>query len=199
MNSLNIIAVAPQTTSLFKSKYGASTSIFSASIIIFVFKDKGFIKSLNSISEAGLKDVFIIDHHEIIQEIPEDIYILNSELCGNHAISGSGLTYLFCRQINPEIKDSAKLAIIGMIGDCLEKNIGKMNNHILNDAEIVRKRGLLIYPSTRPLNKVLEFSSEPYIPGVTGNSVGVNELLREIGFNDNGKCKCLIELNEEEM
>ncbi|MEK6847707.1 MAG: DHH family phosphoesterase, partial [Nanoarchaeota archaeon] len=28
---------------------------------------------LNNIREAGLKDVFIIDHHEIVQEIPENV------------------------------------------------------------------------------------------------------------------------------
>jgi|TARA_B100000315_G_C14594803_1_gene598208 RecJ-like exonuclease len=156
--------------------------------------------SLNHIANSQLKDVFIIDHHEITQEIPENVYIINPELHNKQKISSSGLTYLFCKEINSGNKEFAKIAILGMIGDMLEKNIDKLNNNILNDGEIKKKRGLLIYPSTRPLNKTLEFSSKPYIPGVTGDTEGVKELLKEIKLDPaNGRYKTLIELNKEEM
>ena len=156
--------------------------------------------SLNQIKNSGLKNVFIIDHHEITQEVPEEISIVNPELHDKQKISSSCLTYLFCKQIAPENKEFAKLAVLGMIGDLLEKNIDKINNQILKDCEVIKKRGLLLYPSTRPLNKTLEFCSNPYIPGVSGNIKGVLELLREVGLNPvNGKYKSLIELNEEEM
>ncbi len=166
-------------------------------IILFLDLASG---SLEYIAKAGLKNVFIIDHHEIIHKIPPEINIINPELHNKQKISSSCLTYLFCKQINPENKKFAKLAILGMIGDMLEKDINKLNNGILDDGEIKRKRGLLIYPSTRPLNRTLEFSSNPYIPEVTGNMEGVIELLRETGLNPlNGKYKSLLELNEEEM
>lgn len=156
--------------------------------------------SLNHIADSGLKDVFIIDHHEVVQEIPENVNIINPELHDKQKISNSCLTYLFCKEINPENKESAKLAILGMIGDRLEKEIDKLDNKILEDGEIKRKRGLIIYPSTRPLNRVLEFCSKPYIPEVTGNVKGVLELLREVGLTpENGKYKSIIELNKEEM
>lgn len=156
--------------------------------------------SLDEIANSKLKDVFIIDHHEITQEIPEKVKIINPELHEKQKISSSGLTYLFCKEINPENKKYAKLAVLGMIGDCLDDEIGKLNHNILQDGEVQKKRGLLIYPSTRPLNRTLEFSSNPYIPGVTGNVKGVLELLREIGLNSNSKgYPSLIELTEEEM
>ena len=156
--------------------------------------------SLNHIIKSGLKDVFIIDHHEITQKIPEEINIINPELNNRQKISSSGLTYLFCKQINSKNKEFAKLAVLGMIGDLMEKSIDKLNNGILNDGEVKRKRGLLIYPSTRPLNRTLEYCSQPYIPEVTGNTRGVLELLREAGLNPvNGKYKSLMELNEKEM
>lgn len=156
--------------------------------------------SLNHIKNAQLPNVFIIDHHEISQEIPENINIINPELNGNQKLSGSCLTYLFCKQINSKNKKFAKLAILGMIGDMLEKEIDTLNNGILDDGEIQRKRGILIYPSTRPLNRTLEFCSNPYIPEVTGNIKGVLELLRESGLSPiNKKYKSLLELNEEEM
>jgi len=156
--------------------------------------------SLNHIEESRLEDVFIIDHHEITQEIPKKVTIINSELHDKQKISSSCLTYLFCKEIDPENKEFAKLAILGMIGDMLEKEIDKLNNGILEDGEIQRKRGVRIYPSTRPLNRTLEFCSNPYIPKVTGDIKGVLELLREIGLEPiNGKYKSLIELDENEM
>ena len=156
--------------------------------------------SLNHIKKAGLENVFIIDHHEIIQEIPENVQIINPELDEKQKISGSGMTYLFCKEIIPDSKELAKLAVLGMIGDCLEKNLDKINNQILIDGEIIKKRGLLIYPSTRPINRVLEYSSNPYLPGITGDTKGVLNFLRETGITPkNGKYKSIIELDEKEM
>ncbi len=155
---------------------------------------------LSHIGESGLKEVFIIDHHEIIQQIPKNVMIVNPMMHDKEKISSAGLTYLFCKEINAENKKLAKLAVLGMIGDLMEENIDQLDKAILEDYEIKRKRGLLIYPSTRPVNKVLEYNSDPYIPGVTGNPAGVTELLREAGINPlNGKYKSIIELNEEEM
>ena len=166
-------------------------------VILFLDLASG---NLKEIGESGLEDVFIIDHHEITQEVPKNIEIINPELHNKQKISASGLTYLFSKQINQENKDMAKLAILGMIGDSLEKEIGKLNHDILNDSEITKKRGLLIYPSTRPLNRTLEFCSNPYIPGVTGDIKGVLELLREAGLKPTDKgYPSLIELTEDEM
>lgn len=156
--------------------------------------------NLKNIEKHGFKEVFIIDHHEITQEIPKNVQIINPQLHEKQKISASGLTYLFSKEINSKNKKLAKLAILGMIGDRLEKEIGKLNKEILENSEIQKKRGLLIYPSTRPLNRTLEYSSNPYIPGVSGEIKGVLELLREAGITPlNGKYKSLLELNEEEM
>jgi len=157
--------------------------------------------SLNHLSKISLKDIFIIDHHEVFQAIPENINILNPQLNGKEEISSSSLVYLFCKQLNEDTKELAKLAVLGMIGDSMEKSIDKLNNLIINDGEVKRKRGLLIYPSTRPLNRTLEYCSDPYIPGITGDSQGVTQLLRELGLSpiNSGKYKSLIELDEGEM
>jgi RecJ-like exonuclease len=201
--------------------------ITSASIMIQTLKDldkqftlkivknleENFIKNLNknkitlfldlgsgSLNYIKNENVFIIDHHEIIQEIPKNIEIINPELHEKQKISASGLTYLFSKEINPKNKKFAKLAVLGMVGDCLEKEIEKTSDQILNDGDIKRKKGLLIYPSTRPINKTLEYSSHPYIPEVTGNIKGVLELLREANLKpENGKYKNLLELKDEEM
>ncbi len=166
-------------------------------IILFLDLASG---NIEDIKQANLKKVFIIDHHEIQEKIPENIEIINPKLAENQKISSSGLTYLFSKEINPSNKEFAKLAILGMIGDQLEKDIDSLNHGILEEGEIKRKRGLLIYPATRPLNLVLEHSSEPYIPGVTGDPKGTIDLLRESGISpEGGKYKSLIDLTEEEM
>jgi RecJ-like exonuclease len=166
-------------------------------VVIFLDLASG---SLNHLSKFDLKNIFIIDHHEIFQDIPLELNIINPQLNGKEEISSSSLVYLFCKKLDEENKELAKLAILGMIGDSMEKSIDKLNNLIINDGEVKRKRGLLIYPSTRPLNRTLEYCSDPYIPGITGNPSGVTELLREVGLSPpNGKYKSLIELNDEEM
>jgi len=157
--------------------------------------------SLNYLKDSEIENIFIIDHHDITQQVPDNVHIVNPVLCEDkQKISTSGLVYLFCKEINQENKEFAKLAILGMIGDQLEKEIDILNNGVLGDGEIKKKRGLLIYPSTRPLNRTLEYSSNPYIPGVTGDGEGVKELLREAGVPIvGGKYKSLIELTEQEM
>jgi single-stranded-DNA-specific exonuclease len=166
-------------------------------IILFLDLASG---SLEQIEKSGIKDIFIIDHHEVIRSIPENVTIINPELNGKEKISSSGLVYLFCKEIDEKNKEFAKLGILGMIGDMMERNIDKLNNEIINDSEVKRKRGLMIYPSTRPINRTLEYCSEPFIPGVTGNTEGVIELLKESGINViNGKYKSLMELEEEEV
>ncbi len=166
-------------------------------VVMFLDLSSG---SMNYIEKAKLTDVFVIDHHEIVQDIPKGINVINPELHGKYKVSSSCLTYLFCKKINSENKELAKLAILGMIGDTLEKEINFLSNTILKDGDIQKKRGLIIYPSTRPLNRVLEFCSNPYIPDVTGNTEGVFSLLKEAGLSPvNGKYKTLLELEETEM
>ena len=145
-------------------------------------------------------EVFILDHHEIISEIPENVTIINPHLFNEEEISGAGISYLFARELNDENKDLAYLAVIGMVGDMLEKNLGKILQGILNDSKVIVKKGLTLYPATRPLNKVLEYNSDVYIPGVTGSNQGTKEFLRENGIGRiGGQFKSIIELDKEEM
>jgi RecJ-like exonuclease len=155
--------------------------------------------ALNYLGKLKSK-IYIIDHHEISQTIPENITIINPHLFGSEEISGAGLSYLFARALSQENKDLAGLAVIGMVGDMLDKNISKINKQILDEAEVIIKQGLLLYPATRPINKALEFSSSLFIPGVTGSQSGAISLLSEAGIEkSNGEYKNLVDLTPEEM
>ena len=168
-------------------------------IILFLDLASGSIKH---IKKYGLDEVFIIDHHEMDpnESIPENLNIISPEFSKKEKISASGLTYMFCKSIYSEAKEFAKLGVLGMVGDRLDKEMCKINHEMLKDGEIRKKRGLLIYPATRPLNRTLEYSSSPFIPGVTGNPEGVRDLLREAGIPKTKRgYKSLLELEEEEM
>ena len=146
-------------------------------------------------------EIFIIDHHELTEKLSKNIHILNPHLLANYEnLCSAELAYLISKQISNENKDLSYLAIVGMVGDTMEKEINKTRDKIIKQANVKIKRGLLIYPSTRPLDKALEYSSKPFIPGITGNSEGTFELLNEAGIEKVGKVyKALIDLNKEEM
>lgn len=165
-------------------------------LLIFLDLGSGNLEELSRLKNK----TYILDHHEIKNSEIKNLNIINPHLYEEENLSGACLTYLFVKEISKENKDLANLAIMGMVGDLLERNIGKIGNTIINDAEMVIKKGLLLYPATRPLNKTLEFSSSMFIPGVTGSPTGAINLLREAGIEKkDGKYKNLIELNEDEM
>ncbi len=177
--------------------------------------DEEFIKSLPDdhflifldLASGSLKylkdkktEVIILDHHELTQEIPDNVFMINPVLESQEQISSAGICYLFAKSISAQNKDLANLAIIGMVGDVHDQNIGKKYDEIIKDADATMKKGLLIYPSTRPLDRALEYSSSPYIPNVTGSYRGVIELLKEANIpKNNGSYKALYELTNEEM
>ena len=148
------------------------------------------------------KEIFILDHHETIikGEMPENITLINPFVDEEEKLSGACISYLFAKEMDEKNKDLAHLAVLGMVGDILDKSIGRLGNTIIKDANITTKRSLLLFPSTRPLNKALEFSSI-YIPGVTGSSIGAMNLLREAGIRlkDEERFKTILDLTDEEL
>lgn len=176
----------------------------------YIFTDLG--SGYLSLIEKKLKgkETFVIDHHKP-EEVKNKIHHINPhsfDIDGGKDISGAGVTYLFAKAVNEQNKDMAHLAIIGAIGDIQEKKgFTGFNQEILADAvasgKMEVKKGLSMFGSqTKPLYKVLEFSTEPYIPGVTGNEQGAIKFLNELGISikdKEGKYKKLIHLNEEDM
>jgi len=145
--------------------------------------------------------IFILDHHEIDKtKLNDKIKIINPHLTSSpedNEATGAGVCYLFAKAISQNNQDLSSLAMIGMIGDRHESNLSKINQQIVNDAHDLKiKKGLVIYPATRPLRRALEWSTSPYIPGVTGNGAGAMEILRETEIPYD---KTLLELSENEM
>jgi single-stranded-DNA-specific exonuclease len=166
-------------------------------IIIFSDLASGNLDHFQNLEEP----IFILDHHEIDKEkLNDKIKIINPHLSENvegNSCTGAGVCYLFSKAISPENTDLSPLAIIGMIGDRHESELSKINQQIINDTKDLKiKKGIVLYPATRSLRRTLEYSTSPYIPGVSGNGPGVQELLRETNISYG---KSLLDLNEDEM
>lgn len=181
-----------------------------------VFLDLGASK-LTEIKELStLINVFIIDHHEIETKAAgfesadsiasDNLFFIAPHLYSHEKLSASCLTYLFVKNMNDKDEDKslAQLAVLGLIGDVLDKNIGKTAREILNDAEesgMQIKRGLTVFSSMRPVHKALEFSSSIFIPGVTGSPNGALMMLRDLGIEVKTPqgYKTLLDLNKDEL
>lgn len=158
---------------------------------VFFFLDIGS-GQLNLITNIlSGKTVFILDHHLIDKDatLIDKVNILNPHMFGidgDKEISGSGLTFLFCRELNKSIDSLAHLAIIGAIGDTQENNgFKKLNNDILTVAVENKKLNVcedlrLFGIHSRPIHKVLQENPDFYIPNVTGSEDGAIEFLEKI-------------------
>jgi len=154
------------------------------------------LENLNKIN----KQLFIIDTNKIKNKSDHSkIKIINPNLSPNPnegTCSISSICYLFSKKISEKNSDLAKIALIGIVNKS-QITHSKIDKKIMEDTiELTIKKGIVLYPATRPLKRVLEYSISPYIPGVTGNGPGASLLLKEARISED---KSLIELNEDEM
>jgi RecJ-like exonuclease len=178
----------------------------------FIFTDlgSGQIGAINELLRD--KQVIILDHHqtEKVSQIGDNIVHINPHLYGidgSKEIAGAGIAYLFANALDEKNKELAHIAVVGAIGDVQEDNgFLKLNEEILQTAirqkKIEVKRGLRLFGmQTKPLHKVLEYSTDPYIPGVSGSESGAIQFLHQIGINPKkGKeWKKVVHLNDDEM
>jgi single-stranded-DNA-specific exonuclease len=178
----------------------------------FIFTDlgSGVLTDLEKIFVG--KKVFILDHHEPekLNVESKNIILVNPHkfgIDGGIEVSGAGVVYLFASCLDKKLEEFAHVAIIGAIGDMQEqKGFKKINGEILQTAvdkgKIKIIKGLRLFGAqTKPLHKILEYSTDPVIPGVTGSESGAIQFLQQIGIDPkNGKgWKKIMHLTEEEM
>ncbi len=177
----------------------------------YIFTDigSGHIRLISSLFSG--KNVLILDHHKTEEvTLSKNIIHVNPTLFGidgGREVSGAGVVYLFCKEIDEKLKGMAHIALIGALGDVQEENgFLALNNSILVDAvdqgTIRVIRGLRIFGAqTRPLHKILEYSTDPYIPGVTGNESAAIQFLQQVGITPRvgNSWKKIVHLTSEEI
>ncbi|MEM4711344.1 MAG: DHH family phosphoesterase [Candidatus Woesearchaeota archaeon] len=175
----------------------------------FVFVDLGS-GSLDYIGNIITdKTVYILDHHHPQSNTNyNNIIQINPHLFGidgSEEISGSGVVFLFTQEL-VDNSEMSKIAIVGAIGDVQENNgFKKLNSEILDIAVknnlIEIRKGLKFFGvQTKPIHKLLQYSTDIIIPDVTGSESGAINFLLSIGINPQTKkgWKKISDLTEQE-
>jgi single-stranded-DNA-specific exonuclease len=170
----------------------ALTMIADLNPELVIFTDLGS-GMLDRISSLKLNAV-ISDHH---QPQGEYEYHLNPHLLsmnGATEISGAGMTYFLANAMGKN-KDLASLAIVGAVGDLQHVKQGQLigaNRAILEEGVRIgvlryEKDLILFGKQTRPIFKLLQYSTDPYLPGITGNEDACIDFLKKIGIRQHGE------------
>jgi RecJ-like exonuclease len=134
----------------------------------------------------------ITDHHACPDDSNKNFH-LNPHLFGldgSYEISGAGVTYLVSRAIDRKNMDLTPLAIVGACGDLQDRRFKKlagMNREILADGESINavkaKIDIRFFGrESRPIYKMLQFASDPIIPGLSGREQACMGFLQELGI-----------------
>ncbi len=111
-------------------------------------------------------------------------------LDGSLDVSGAGVTYVLAKEMNSENVRLSSLAIVGAVGDMQDRNHRRLigsNRTILKDAvedgsvridKDIRYFGRV----TRPMPRLLKYSTDPLLPGLNGNHSACVRFLEEIGI-----------------
>ncbi|MBI3413209.1 MAG: DHH family phosphoesterase [Candidatus Aenigmarchaeota archaeon] len=187
-------------------------------LLVFTDLGSGAASGLAPILEYA--KIIIADHHMPAKKDGSEQFYTHPNLIHvnpllfelKEDISGSGMTYILARALDPANIVSGDIAIIGAIGDAQTGSIGDkwqvlgLNQEILKDAERVGSlkvtKGIRLWGRfSRPVHKALEMSIDPYIPGITGNESAAVQFLTElrIPVKNNGNWRSLSELTKEEQ
>ncbi|RLE57754.1 MAG: hypothetical protein DRJ40_00620 [Thermoprotei archaeon] len=176
---------------------------------------------LNLVAEylRDKKLVVIVDHHQPRQvpSLRENIIEVNPHrvnVDGSREVSTSSLTYFLARELLGGVSSCRRfipLAIAGALGDRQDQGEKKKLigvNRVVVEEGIVQgviseEIGLRLYGlKTRPLVKCLEYTVDPYLPGLTGNEEMCVKFLKSLGIEPrgpDGRYRYFTELSEDEM
>jgi RecJ-like exonuclease len=172
-------------------------------LVIFTDLGSGMCEQI----KARRINAVVSDHHQPQGDFP---FHLNPHLFaanGSYELSGSGTTYLLASALGKNT-DLASLAIVGAVGDMQHLKMGQLvgiNREILEEGvkcEILQfKKDLTLFgKQTRPIYKLLQYSSDPYLPGLTGNEEACIEFLHtlNIRFGQDERWRRWIDLEASE-
>jgi single-stranded-DNA-specific exonuclease len=174
--------------------------------VVFVDMGSGQLERL----EAELKNKFyIIDHHPPVRETDNQVNPFFYGINGTRELSATGACYFVAKAMDEKNMDLAPVGIVGSVGDMqdLHGGLKGANRKILEDGE---KLGLIDYHKnlklfgrqSRTLPRMLEYASEPILPGLTGNHIACIQFIAQQGIEVNdpigGEPRHYVELDEEE-
>jgi len=135
----------------------------------------------------------IITDHHVCPNDSNFSFHLNPHLFsidGANQISGAGTTYLASRSVDKKNMDLSSLAVVGACGDIQDRQNCKLvglNRDILDDGKevgVIETKVDIRYfgRETRPIYKMLQYSNDPIIPGLSGREEACISFLQELGI-----------------
>jgi len=159
---------------------------------LFIFTDLGSGQKEMIAEYLKDKKVVIADHHHPADFKASNIYELNCHnfgVDGKDEVSGSGMTYFLCKEIDPSIIEFSEFTLVGAAGDTQKKKgkFSSLNKYLLKDAKksgrINVKKGLRLFGRfTRPLHKALMYLDKPKIPGVNNNESAAIQMITDLNI-----------------
>ncbi len=169
-------------------------SDFGTGQIELVKKHVVNIESVNS--------VIILDHHlppddvadSVLDDIPFKLIEVNPcqhGISGSYDLSGAGIAFLLALFVSQDNIDLSELAIVGATGD-LQDYYGRgfvgLNREILELGEasgfLEVMRDLTFFGiHTRPLPYLLQYATDPYLPGLTGAEEACYAFFQDLGID----------------
>jgi single-stranded-DNA-specific exonuclease len=195
---------------------------YKPDLVIFSDFGTGQIELIRNhiVTLEAIEHVIVLDHHLPQDKVSEGQGLISSEklieinpchhgLNGSYDISGSGVAFLFALALSNDNFDLAELAIVGATGDLQDfygKGFTGINREILEIGEAMGylriTRDLTFFGiNTRPLPYLLEYATDPYLPGITGEEEACFAFLDDLKIrlkDDNGQWRTWVDLESEE-
>jgi len=192
-------------------KIVASIANDKPDLLILTDFGSGYIDVLNE-KIPSFKAV-ILDHHQTNGTARNSNFIqVNPHMFGIDGasdVSGSGVAYFTAKAVNQANVDLAPVALVGALGDMQDKydqrGLRGPNELIVNDAVAagllkVEKDLLFFGRETRAIHKTLATSTNPFIPGLSGEEDKALAFLSslDIPIKQGDKWRALRDLNDNE-
>jgi RecJ-like exonuclease len=180
-------------------------------LVIMTDFGSGYLDLLNE--KIPNNKIVILDHHQITGNLANPNFtMLNPHVYGIDGateVSGSGVAYFAAKAVNPVNVDLAPIALVGALGDMQDKyeqrSLKGLNEIIVKDAEAagllkVEKDLTFFGRETRPIHKMLASTTNPFIPGLSGQETESINFVTNLGFplKEGDRLRSLCDLNAEE-
>ena len=194
---------------------------YSPDLVIFTDFGTGQIELIREFitNIAGINHIIILDHHLPQEETQQyesnnqftriiEINPCQHDISGSFELSGAGAAFLFAMALSSDNIDQTELAIVGATGD-LQDYYGKgftgVNEDIVRLGEeygyLQVTRDLTFFGiNTRPLPYLLQYATDPYLPGLTGDEAACYNFFEQLGveMKDNDEWRTWVDLESSE-
>jgi RecJ-like exonuclease len=180
-------------------------------LVILTDFGSGYLDLLNG--KIPSVKVLICDHHQITGTSANPNFVqVNPHMFGIDGatdVSGSGVAYFIAKAVNPANVDLAPVALVGALGDMQDRydqrKLRCLNEIIVNDGVAagllkVEKDLTFFGRETRPIYKMLATTTNPFIPGLSGEEDKALAFIAslDIPLSEGGKPRALCDLNDDE-